>query len=68
MTFRVVRVRMEYTVYVPDSIPEDQTVQAAIDAEIPHTLDVETTGEIVDGVDHAPRGAFVVGPRQPRRG
>lgn len=67
MTFRVVRVRMEYMVHVPDSIPGDP-VQVAIDAEIPFTLVVLTTGEIVEVTDAAPRGAFVVGSRQPRRG
>lgn len=60
MTFRAVRVRMEYTVYVPDSVPEDQTVQVAIEAEIPHTLDVDTTGQIVGSFVAPSRGAFVV--------
>ena len=65
MTFRVVRVRMEYTVHVPDTIPEDQTVQAAIDAEIPFALDVSTSGEIVGSVEAPPARSFVVRGRWP---
>jgi hypothetical protein len=60
VSFRAVRVRMEYTVHVPDSVPEDQTVQVAIEAEIPHTLHVDTTGQIVGAFVAPCRGAFVV--------
>lgn len=60
MSFRVVRVRMEYTVHVSDTIPEDQTIRAAIDAEIPFTLDVSTTGEIVGSVESPPPRSVVV--------
>jgi hypothetical protein len=55
---------MEYLVYVPATVGDEtrdgEIVRAAIEAEIPHTLDVATTGEIVGSFVAPPRGAFVV--------